>query len=430
VDFLDEFKRAGVAYAIVAALALVLIAALNWRKRSRLLPMPRLRPTTWNGRMTLAQFLLGEACFLLTYQLLVSLGFFDAVLPADASFARRVFITTPLTMVLYFAVSATILYAVDGTTMPQVGLGMFRWRANVTLGAIAFMTATPFVLGFYWVLLQFNAESPNPLVRIVRQGIEPYEWVFILVNTVVLAPIWEEWLYRGILQGWLRRTNLIGHAVLIGCLMFNVVFVTLAPLVQSSTPDAERVAPDEKQGEPAPTGRVAVLCFAAMLAAIYAGGVVAMYRPVLQRGLYAFAPKHLPTGPHIPELWTYNLFEAEGHENRTVPWSDFGPEWTDWKRRNAQWAIFGSAMVFAIRHFTWPGVIPLFLLGLILGWLAYRTQSLVPSITLHSLFNLVAFLVLWGGVHSGTNGNDNTAAAKSPSGPGNAIVAPATCWPR
>jgi membrane protease YdiL (CAAX protease family) len=49
--------------------------------------------------------------------------------------------------------------------------------------------------------------------------------------------------------------------------------------------------------------------------------------------------------------------------------------------------VFASALLFACVH-SWPTSVPLFLLGLLLGWLAYRTQSLIPSITLHVLFNL------------------------------------------
>ena len=37
----------------------------------------------------------------------------------------------------------------------------------------------------------------------------------------------------------------------------------------------------------------------------------------------------------------------------------------------------------------WPTPIPLFGLGLGLGWLAYRTRRLVAPVTLHVLFNAV-----------------------------------------
>jgi len=39
---------------------------------------------------------------------------------------------------------------------------------------------------------------------------------------------------------------------------------------------------------------------------------------------------------------------------------------------------------------------PLMVLGVVLGWLARRTQSLIAPIMLHALFNLVAFFGLYG----------------------------------
>lgn len=57
-------------------------------------------------------------------------------------------------------------------------------------------------------------------------------------------------------------------------------------------------------------------------------------------------------------------------------------------------AIYGTALLFAAGHEAWPHPIPLFVLGLALGWLAYRTQSLVAPIVLHSLFNSVACVQL------------------------------------
>jgi membrane protease YdiL (CAAX protease family) len=61
------------------------------------------------------------------------------------------------------------------------------------------------------------------------------------------------------------------------------------------------------------------------------------------------------------------------------------------KRPEVAGAIYGSALVFAAAHSAvWPDPVPLFVLALGLGWLAYRTQSLVGSIVLHALFNGVA----------------------------------------
>ncbi len=58
-------------------------------------------------------------------------------------------------------------------------------------------------------------------------------------------------------------------------------------------------------------------------------------------------------------------------------------------------AIYGTSLLFAAMHSgVWPSPIALFVLGLGLGWLAYRTRSLVGPILVHALFNGVACLQL------------------------------------
>jgi membrane protease YdiL (CAAX protease family) len=57
-------------------------------------------------------------------------------------------------------------------------------------------------------------------------------------------------------------------------------------------------------------------------------------------------------------------------------------------------AIFGTSLLFACIHSSWPTPIPLFVLALGLGVLAQRTQSLVGPIVLHSLFNGVSCVQL------------------------------------
>jgi membrane protease YdiL (CAAX protease family) len=65
------------------------------------------------------------------------------------------------------------------------------------------------------------------------------------------------------------------------------------------------------------------------------------------------------------------------------------------QRSPAPTAVFASSLMFAIWHApVWPSPIPLFPLGLGLGWLAYRTQSLVAPIVVHMLFNAVAVLAM------------------------------------
>jgi Type II CAAX prenyl endopeptidase Rce1-like len=64
-----------------------------------------------------------------------------------------------------------------------------------------------------------------------------------------------------------------------------------------------------------------------------------------------------------------------------------------WSRSPAGPAIYTTALLFATLHSSvWPTPIALFVLGLGLGWLANRTQSLVGPMLVHCLFNAVGCL--------------------------------------
>ena len=58
-------------------------------------------------------------------------------------------------------------------------------------------------------------------------------------------------------------------------------------------------------------------------------------------------------------------------------------------------AILATSILFAAVHSSvWPSPIPLFVLGLGLGYVTVRTRSLVPAILIHSLFNSVSAVYL------------------------------------
>jgi membrane protease YdiL (CAAX protease family) len=69
------------------------------------------------------------------------------------------------------------------------------------------------------------------------------------------------------------------------------------------------------------------------------------------------------------------------------------------RKRRTWGAIYASAALFAVVHSgVWPSPIPLFVLGLGLGWLAVRTRGVLVPTIVHGLFNAVSvLLVLRGG---------------------------------
>lgn len=58
------------------------------------------------------------------------------------------------------------------------------------------------------------------------------------------------------------------------------------------------------------------------------------------------------------------------------------------------WAVLLSAVLFSVIHMN-PGQMPsAFLIGLLLGWLTYRTGSLLPGIVMHVFNNSVVFITV------------------------------------
>jgi membrane protease YdiL (CAAX protease family) len=58
--------------------------------------------------------------------------------------------------------------------------------------------------------------------------------------------------------------------------------------------------------------------------------------------------------------------------------------------------IIVSAVAFGLAHLGYgPEPIPLFLLGLVLGYIYQRTHRIIPSIVAHALFNLFTMIILW-----------------------------------
>jgi len=64
------------------------------------------------------------------------------------------------------------------------------------------------------------------------------------------------------------------------------------------------------------------------------------------------------------------------------------------KRLKFAWAAIISAAVFSVAHLSPSGLVPIFILGLMLAWLFNKTKSIWPCIIVHCAYNSIALIFM------------------------------------
>ena len=423
-DWLRELEWNALAYAIVAGLALVGLVAL-WlfvpAVRRAWLPMPRLRPGAWSGLEVFLTLCIMQGFPVLIVGTLLSLRVFAALFgpepTADAPIAelgmyqlRCYNVSSPLILTVCLGMILIALHARTLTRPQQFGLTWARWPANVALALVGFIVVVPLVLGLHVPLALVFPGRPHPLITLGKGTLEEWEWMFLAFQSVVAAPLLEEVVFRGVFQGWLRRATLQGHVTVCVATLFYggsgllfflsaVVADTLGLGTMTTTPEwLDLTYP---------------FVFSLALVAGYAFSLRKMARKFELSEMEMQAWYVQPAAGSLEA--TEHLTEEQARERRLKIRDEDEKRQRQWAEANANLAILGSAMFFAVAHSAaWPAPFALLFFGLVLGWLAKRTQSLVAPIALHALFNLVAFIALYGTVLSAppANGNAETTAAR------------------
>lgn len=93
------------------------------------------------------------------------------------------------------------------TSRPWLDLGLTSngWIRDVGLGLGGFLVATPLVILINFLATRIWASNRHPLEAMLREGLSPGGIVLAYLSAVVLAPIAEEMMFRGVIQGWLVR---------------------------------------------------------------------------------------------------------------------------------------------------------------------------------------------------------------------------------
>jgi membrane protease YdiL (CAAX protease family) len=366
---------------------------LTWRPRPLLAPQRR-RAVPWSGLQVVLAFALYLFWPAVVGDLVSQLAELDEApdfvwwLLEDQNRGARQAVALTLAFPFQLATILFVLWRLSGTRPYQLGLTTHRLRANTVLAYLAFVALVPAVYAVdlatdtIYEELAGRPPTPHELTKLIRDQYPALEWALLWFLAVIHAPVLEELLFRGILQGWLVARRWGGH------LMMGLVLLLpgLSRVLAQRSPDLDLDLFWQER-----------LLFAVALLPGYLALPEVLHwwssRPTGARGPAAQpAVPPLDSSTPLPDLSLPDEVEPGPWWLRSILLA-LDRAWDDPPARPAR-AVYGTAALFAYVH-PWPTPVPLFLLGLGLGWLAYRTQSLVGPMVLHALFNSVACLSQW-----------------------------------
>jgi membrane protease YdiL (CAAX protease family) len=273
----------------------------------------------------------------------------------------------------------------------QLGLTRHRLGSNAAAGALLWFLVTPlvyfisFLVAIVFQMLVKGEEEKHPLEKlIVTQG-DPLDWALLIFLAVLAAPLIEELVFRGMLQRWFARRPWGGDAAMAAAF--------LLALLGRSKPLTRGIINGDLSVVLYELGP-ALFVLAMVPGLLWVDRLAWRWFPTPQRR-QPFASSELPwpnngavsggprgLRPHAPQDGLLTRLMDRYVARVTQP-----------PGLNSAYiarAWYGTAVLFAAVHAgVWPSPIPLVALAFALGWLAYRTQSLIGSMVFHSLFNAV-----------------------------------------
>jgi membrane protease YdiL (CAAX protease family) len=368
----------------------ILIAWAVWllrpRSRSALLPPQRRRAVPWGGLEVLLAFLVTQFLWpTVLSDLLGAVGFFRRVYGPEFGTAlvsgamspndrlRMTLWQSDLALPLTVTSLTALLWVLSGTRPYQLGLTANRLGKNLLLGVLTAICVVPVV---YLIMLGVN--------RLLLQGVGEAPEEHPITKMV------------------------LGHPLPIDLVVGGLAALVAAP-IQEELLFRGIVQP----------------WFRTRRAGGWVGIAAAVFLAVMLRwpgiksgwlhGWERLWPELLPAGFVVATVPGYLLARAR------LP--------------AAAGAVYATSALFASAHsFTWPSPVPLFFFALALGALRYRTQSLVPSIVAHGLFNAVAWvLLLWQMTHPASSpekGKETADARARPELVSTSSAVPGSALPR
>ena len=359
-DELRLMLTAGLSVAIGGAVGALVLFVLARRAATPLFtPVGPVRPKV-NGWAVIAGFAVLVVITPLTNTLLNAVGFFHALYgddfpagwPSKAADAVRFLWSAAFAFPFQFAIIVAILTVQGGrSTLAPRG-----WARHAVAGYLTWLLVTPAAFCVFALANLVHAwltgqpPDKHPLTELGRSG-GAQEWILFVLQTVWIAPVIEELLFRGLLLPWLARTQPVRSDAAFTVrphdrpLAIMLLAVGVAALLHLTETRAAWDAGDWR-------GVAAHLAPAAFFLALLPLDLIARRIARLRRHLRLRSVQHVR-------------------------------------------AIVASSALFAAVHAqVWPSPVPLFVLAIGLGYLYVRTRSLVGPMVVHGMFNAVSAVYL------------------------------------
>jgi membrane protease YdiL (CAAX protease family) len=107
--------------------------------------------------------------------------------------------------VILLLIVPSVLHATSRARLADLGVGGWDWRRQLAVGVGAALLLTPGVYAIQSLAVRLWRPRAHPVEEMVLERFSIEVAILALVSTVVLAPMIEELLFRGVLQSWLCR---------------------------------------------------------------------------------------------------------------------------------------------------------------------------------------------------------------------------------
>ena len=271
-----------------------------------------------------------------------------------------------------------VLGITSHSPLRDLGLQFDRWWLQAAVGVVAFLAIQPVTLAIQLVTTKLWENNPHPLYKMIQDELSPGVPQLAILMAVIVAPIFEEILFRGIIQSWLvslgaRRRRKSTKEVAETTEPEFMPSAAWEPAPAQLAPDAQapvlativppKAYPSTNSPDPEPSRFASTIEKCSPPTSIAAPEVTNPY------------------ASHINDDSIAIKFEAD---SPTRPTSGLA-------------GIIGTSLIFAAMHGAqWPAPIALFVLSMVIGYVYHRTGSLLSAICMHAAFNGFSTLLLLG----------------------------------